>query len=169
MASDRSISQEYTSYDCAALDGFCEFELSATMEVSEHWKGLCKGRACKQSKYFCQCCPVESKDVHHPNEIRCVRYCADRNDDDRKCYHHDITMETSLQEMKQDIQEMRQQLSCSLESIANELRFNFFPENHLGRVSVIRILLIIVQWVQRMLNVTQSCFLISLSYAHLTL
>jgi hypothetical protein len=85
------------------------------MDMSAQWKGLQRGGACKQRRFFCHCCPLESERVHHPNNHKCDRFCADRSDDDWFCYHHDITSDEMVEDMKKDILELQGKLSDSIE------------------------------------------------------
>ena len=109
MAGDSTKSREDSPHYWAALDGFQDFDLTATMDMSAQWKGLRKGGACKQSRFFCHCCTVESKDVHHPNDRKSQRFCAGRNDEDWMCYHHEICTNGTVENMKEDIEELRRQ------------------------------------------------------------
>ncbi len=76
MAGNSTESKEDLLHYWAALDGFHDFDLTATMDMSVQWKGLHKGGACKKSRFFCHCCTVESKDVHHLNGMKCQHFCA---------------------------------------------------------------------------------------------
>jgi hypothetical protein len=135
MAGDKTINRAGSPYYWEALDCFEELDLTATMDMSAQWKGLRKGGACKQSRFFCHCCAVESKDVHHPNNNKCERFCADRLDDGWKCYHHQITTDAVVDNMKQTIEHLRANLSNSLETILNSSKMCMYPESHRARFS----------------------------------
>ena len=100
MVGDKTIDRGGSQYYWEAIEGFQELDVTATMDMSAQWKGLRRGGACKQSHFFCHCCTVESKDVHHPNNHKCDRFCADRLDDDWKCYHHQIATNEVVENMK---------------------------------------------------------------------
>jgi hypothetical protein len=105
------------------------------MDMSAQWKGLHRGGACEQSHFFCLCCTVESKDVHHPNNDKCDRFCADRLDDDWKCYHHQIATNEVVENMKETIEQLKSNLSNCLETIVNSSKIFVFTENHCARFS----------------------------------
>jgi hypothetical protein len=52
MASDKTISRDGMPHFWEALDGFQEIKLTDTIDMSAQWKGLQKGGACKQSRFF---------------------------------------------------------------------------------------------------------------------
>jgi hypothetical protein len=60
---------------------------------------------------------LKSDNVHHPNEEKCGRFCAQRDDEDWLCYHHCITSDTKLQQMKENISEIPLKLTESFERI----------------------------------------------------
>jgi hypothetical protein len=124
-----------TKYFWEALDGFEEIELTATMDLSASWKGLKKGGACKQKRFFCHCCPLQSDDVHHPNETKCNRFCSQRTDESWLCYHHDITSEQQLQQMKEDIASIQARLVQSINVIEESSKVKLLPDSHRSRFS----------------------------------
>jgi hypothetical protein len=115
-----------TTFFWQALDGFEEIELTATMDLSASWKGLQKGGACKQRRFFCHCCPLESDNVHHPNDEKCNRFFAQRDNDDWLCYHHNITSEQQLQQMKDDISTIQSKLLESFDRIEKQSKLKVY-------------------------------------------
>jgi hypothetical protein len=90
-------------------------------------------RWCMQAiQIFCHCCTVESKNVHHPNDVKCGRFCADRTDEDWVCYHHQISTDGSLENSKEDIELLQCQLSHSLEIIKRDSQIKVCSDNHRG-------------------------------------
>ncbi len=75
MASNKSKCRDRTPFFWAAIEDFEEIELTTTMDLSASWKGLQKGGTCKQKRFFCHCCPLQSEHLHHPNDTKCDRYC----------------------------------------------------------------------------------------------
>lgn len=57
-------------------------------------------------QFFCHCI-VQSKHVHHLNEVNFGRFRAAQEDADRKCCHHEITMEGKVENMKRDIEQIQ--------------------------------------------------------------
>jgi hypothetical protein len=135
MASDKMINREESSHHWEALDGFQDINLTATVDMPAQWKGLRKGAACKQSRFFCHCCTVESKDVHHPNATKCTHFCADGMDDGWLCYHHDIATNEVIENMKDDITQLQQKLSESLQTIEKSTKINVYNDTHRARLS----------------------------------
>jgi hypothetical protein len=119
MAGDKSVDREGSPYFWEALDGFQELDVIATIDMSAQWKGLCKGGTCKQSCFFCHCCT-------------CERFCADRLDDDWKCYYHQKATNDVVESMKHTIEQLRANLSASLESFMNSSKICVHPESHHG-------------------------------------
>jgi hypothetical protein len=117
LAGDKSKNRDGTPDFWQAIDGFEDIELTATMDLSASWKGLQKGGASKQRWFFCYCCSLESDNVHHPNEKKCHCFCAQRDDEDWLCYHHSITSEQQLEQMKEDISVIQAKLLESFDSI----------------------------------------------------
>ncbi len=78
---------------------------------------------------------MESNDVHHPNNHKCEHFCADRLDDGWKCYHHQIATDDVADNMKQTNEQLRANLSNSLETILNSSKMCMYPENHRARFS----------------------------------
>ncbi len=76
LAGDKTKDRSGTPYFWEALDSFEEIEFTATMDMSASWKGLRKGGACKQRRFFCHCFPLESDNVHVPNKEKYGRFCA---------------------------------------------------------------------------------------------
>ncbi len=70
---------------------------------------------------------MESKDVHHADEVKCARFCADRTDD--------ITTETAVANMKRDIDELQAKLSESLDNIQKASKVHLYQNTHHGRYS----------------------------------
>jgi hypothetical protein len=132
-AGNKTINRENTPFHWDALQDFKELDLSTNIDMSAQWKGLQKGGACKQSHFFCRCCTVESKAVHHPNNVRCAQFCSDREDGDWQCYHHEIKSSQHIANMKDSIAHLQASLSQNLDTIEKESKANLFPENHRGR------------------------------------
>lgn len=78
---------------------------------------------------------MESKDVHHANEVKCMNFCADRTDVDSMHFHHDATTETVVANMKNDVTERQVKLSESLENIEKSTKACVYHNNHHGRYS----------------------------------
>lgn len=105
------------------------------MDMSATCKGLKKGGACKRKRYFCHACTCESDKVHLPNETLCDRFCGSRDAAEWKCYHHGITTNEKIEQMKQDIQVLQEQLHDSLQRIQASSQVKLYAENHRSRTS----------------------------------
>ncbi len=73
---------------------------------------------------------VPSENVHHPNNTRCDRYCSQWMDDDWRCYHHPVTGEQQLQEMKNDIEEIKSKLVAGFDRISKNSNHKIYPSTH---------------------------------------
>jgi hypothetical protein len=73
--------------------------------------------------------------MHHPNNMKCQRFCAGRNDEDWMCYHHEISSDGSVENMTENIEQLQCQLSCSLELTEKESRLKVCSNNHRGHFS----------------------------------
>jgi hypothetical protein len=100
------------------------------MDLSASWKGLQKGGTCKQKRFFCHCCPLQSEHVHQPNDTKCDRYCSQRMNDDWHCYHHQVTGEQQLQEMKNEIEEIKSKLVAGFDRISKNSKLKIYPSTH---------------------------------------
>jgi hypothetical protein len=135
MTGNKTIDRDGSPYYWAALEGFNDLDVTATMDMFAQWKGLHKRRHLQAVMFFCYCCTVESKDVHHANEVKCMHFCADRTDVDSMHFHHDITTETVVANMKNDVTELQAKLSESLENIEKSTKVCVYHDNHHGRYS----------------------------------
>jgi hypothetical protein len=132
LAGDKSKSRDGTPYYWEAVEGFHEIDPTATMDLSVSWKGLRKGGACKQRRFFCHCCTLESDNVHHPNDEKCQSFCSQRDDEDWLCYHHSITSEQQLQQMKEDISNIQSKLMESIDNIEKQSRVKLYATNEVA-------------------------------------
>ncbi len=104
--------------------------MTATTDLSASWKGLQKGGACKQKRFFCHCCPLQSEHIHHLNDTKCDRYCSQWMDDNWHCYHHPVTGKKQLQEMKNDIEEIKSKLVAGFDRISNTSKLKIYPSTN---------------------------------------
>ncbi len=133
LASDKSRSRENTPYFWEALNDFEEIELTATMDMSARWKGLRKGGACKQRRFFA--IAVHWNLTMCINEVKCGRFCSQRDDEDLQCYHHNITSDQQLQQMKDNISEIQSKLTESFDSIEQQSKLKLYPLDHAARTN----------------------------------
>jgi hypothetical protein len=73
--------------------------------------------------------------VHHPNEVKCGRFCSQTDDEDWQCYHHSITSDQQLQQMKDNISEIQSKLMESFDSIEQQSKLKPYPLDHAARTS----------------------------------
>ncbi len=67
--------------------------------------------------------------MHYPNEEKCHRFCAQRDDEDWLCYHHNITSEKQLEQMKEDISVIQSRLLESFDSIERQSKLKLYAMN----------------------------------------
>jgi hypothetical protein len=115
--------------------GFKKLTLQLPWTCLHNGKASGKEQHANNHDFFCHCCTVESKDVHHPNATKCTRFCADRMDDGWLCYHHDIATNEVIENMKDDITQLQQKLSESLQTIEKSTKINVYNDTHRARLS----------------------------------
>ncbi len=79
-----------------------------TTDMAADWKLVGAGGGVKTTEMFCTLCACTSSDVHQPNATNCGRFCAHREDENWKCYHHPIACNEYRENLRNEVEELKQ-------------------------------------------------------------
>ncbi len=80
----------------------------------------------KQGKHFCTLCPLQSDDVHQPNEEWCQQFCQEK-EDDWCCYHHSILCSDVKEGLLAEVEQLKVSIAADLEGIGKNSKIRYYP------------------------------------------
>ena len=77
-------------------------DVTTTTDMAADWKLVGVGGGVKKTKHFCTLCPIQSADVHQPNNAHCIWFWNNKADD-WCCYHHPILCGDVKEELLEEV------------------------------------------------------------------
>jgi hypothetical protein len=75
---------------------------------------------------FCTLCACTSSDVHQPNPKNCGLFCAHHEELNWKGYHHPIACNDIREELKNEVEELKQLIKADLEDIERKSNIRYY-------------------------------------------
>ncbi len=113
-------------YKWEHLNDLQPLSVTFTTDMAADWKLVGAGGGVKNTEMFCTLCACTSSDVHQPNQTKCSRFCSGHHDPHWKCYHHPIVCNEVTDDLKREVEELKNLIRGDLEVIEHRSIIRYY-------------------------------------------
>ncbi len=127
-------------YSRKHLNGAGPIESYFNADLSAQWKLLQKGYGVKRGDgHPCHICATQDRIIHNPNAVKCSRWCQElhSNKPEWKCFHTDFLDEKKVEEMRQELRGVEEELQTILSDFEDIQRQSFLNNKEDPRAPIV--------------------------------